>query len=112
MKLNEFFYMDKLIRDGRVGVVVDDSCGKGWFTNHGILELVFSPKIIEMIETKQTYKINSNWIKDTLGIDNIKCYSARTLIVQWIEVGTYFIITTKPNGKETIITINDLKLKA
>lgn len=42
--------MEKLVRDGKVAILYSKGYGAGWYSWHGIKELIFHPKLIEMVE--------------------------------------------------------------
>ena len=43
--------MEKVIRDGQVAVLYSPGYGAGWFTWHGVEELLFDPKVVDMLES-------------------------------------------------------------
>ena len=41
--------MEKVIRDGKVAVLYSPGYGAGWFSWHGIEELLYDPVVVGMI---------------------------------------------------------------
>lgn len=53
--------MEKVIRDGHVAVLYSPGYGAGWFTwNENHKELLFHPKLVEMVEQKRSSEINED----------------------------------------------------
>ena len=42
--------MDKVVRDGKVAVLISQGFGAGWYSWNSNEQLLFSPKIVEMVE--------------------------------------------------------------
>ena len=43
--------MEKVIKEGKVAVLVSPNYGAGWYSwNSGYKELLFHPKLVEMVE--------------------------------------------------------------
>lgn len=60
--------MEKVIRDGKVAVLYSKDFGAGWSTwNDGLEELVFHPKIVEMVLNGRQSAINEDWLVENLG---------------------------------------------
>lgn len=94
--------MEKVIRDGHVAVLYSPGYGAGWFTwNENHKELLFHPKIVEMVEQNRNSEINEDWVKDNLGIANAYTGGAEDLRIEWIPQGTRFIIN-EYDGSESI----------
>ena len=45
--------MNKLVRDGLVAIIVSPGHGAGWYSWHGIEELLFDPSIVTWIESNE-----------------------------------------------------------
>ena len=107
--------MDKVIRDGKVGVLVSPSYGGGFYTWGTPLQAIFDPKLIELAEKKYNMEFIPNdrggitqdtKVWKTPEYQNIvnemvdyvqETYDAYTggvqdLVVTWIPEGTKFII--------------------
>jgi hypothetical protein len=97
--------MEKVIRDDKVAVLYSPDFGAGWYSWHGIEELLYHPKIVELVENNQREKITKAFIAELLGIideDNMPYIGgAEDLTIKWLPVGTQFIID-EYDGSESI----------
>ena len=103
--------MEKVIRDGKVAVLISPGYGAGWYSwNTEHKELIFSPKLVEMVEYGMREDIDDKWVLDNLGID-IYTGGAYTLEINWIPEGTPFVIE-EYDGAECIKIVSDLTITA
>ena len=103
--------MEKVIRDDKVAVLVSHGFGAGWYSwNQEHQELLFHPKLVEMVEQGKEKEIDDEWIEENIGID-IYCGGAKGLTIYWLPVGTAFRIE-EYDGAESLITIDDLSIVA
>jgi len=103
--------MEKVIRDGKVAVLVSHGFGAGWYSwNTEHPELLFHPKIVEMVEQNRNKEIDDEWVLENLGID-IYAGGADGLKIHWLPIGTAFSIDNY-DGNENLTTINDFVLVA
>jgi len=91
--------MNKLIRDGKVAVLVSPGYGAGWYTWHRNEELLYDPSIVEWIEQGDLDKINTylelKYPNDTsLGLSDLE--------VNWVPTGARFRID-EYDGAETLV---------
>ena len=101
--------MEKVIKERKVAVLVSPNYGAGWYSwNSGYKELLFHPKLVEMVEQGKRDEITKKWIKDNLNI-NMQPLGAEDLIIEWLPVGTQFMIY-EYDGYESLCTLSDLKL--
>jgi len=101
--------MKKVIRNGKVAVLISPPFGAGWYSdNLEHEELLFHPKLIEMVEKNEHRKITSEWLKEKLNID-IYCGGAGGLVVKWVTKGTKFIVQ-EYDGAEGIVYLDDLPI--
>ena len=57
--------MKKIIKNGKVAVLYSPGFGAGWFSwNTEYKELLFHPKIVEMVESNKKDMITEDWIKE------------------------------------------------
>jgi len=104
--------MEKVIRNGEVAVLISQGFGAGWYSwNTEYPELLFNPKLVEMVEQNRQEDIDEDWVKENLGIEDIYCGGACDLVIRWITVGTAFKIT-EYDGAEGIMTMEDFLLIA
>lgn len=90
--------MNKLIRDGKVAVLVSPDYGAGWYSWHRIEELLYDPSIILWLEAKEPDKIEHYL---ALKYPNEYFGGLDDLTVEWIDQGTEFRID-EYDGAETI----------
>lgn len=102
--------MEKLIKNGKVGVIISGGWGWGFHTCNAPLDAVFNPKLIELIE-------NENWdeakefIKKTYpDVYSKQSFLSNTtdLVVEWVEEGREFYIT-EYDGMESIMFKDEIK---
>jgi hypothetical protein len=91
--------MERVTRDGRVAVLYSPEHGAGWYSWHGVKELLFDPSIVAWLESKETDKIKSYVTlrypgKYFGGLDN--------LTIKWVPVGSVFRIH-EYDGNESVI---------
>lgn len=97
--------MYKLVRDGKVAVLVSPDYGAGWYSWHRIEELLYDPSIVLWLEAKELDKI-ANYL--TLKYPNEYFGTLDDLTVEWIDQGTEFRID-EFDGAESIQLKADTK---
>lgn len=106
--------MEKVIRDGKVAVLYSEGFGAGWSTwNTGLEGLVFHPKIVDMVLNGRQNEIDGDWLAENLGEEyaNVFCGGVNDLTIEWLPIGTKFLIT-EYDGAESILITNDLVFEA
>ena len=107
--------MEKVIRDGKVAVIISAGWGAGWSTWHGHKELIFHPKLVELVESGQHNQDNiSTLLIELLSekeAEHVYLGGVEDLTIQWIPEGTKFKIE-EYDGSEYIITDKMLNLTA
>ena len=103
--------MEKVIRNGQVAVLYSPGFGAGWYSWNSNKELLFHPKLVEMVENNRQSEITTQWIQENLGINNVYCGGADDLQIKWLDEGTIFEID-EYDGSESIITLGNLTLIA
>ena len=98
--------MEKVIRDDKVAVLYSPGYGAGWFTWHNREELLYHPKLIEMVEHGQQMLITTELCMELLGETDEDCITycggAEDLEIVWIPVGAKFQID-EYDGSESIV---------
>ena len=103
--------MNKVIKDGKVAVLVSPGFGAGFTTwNHNEGLSPFEPKIVNMILEGRLEEIDEDWIKDNLGVDTYGGGIGQ-LEIEWIPQGVSFSIN-EYDGSESIYRSDDLKYTA
>jgi len=101
--------MNKLIRDGKVAVLVSPGYGAGWYTWHGNEELLYDPSIVAWIEQGDLDKINTylelKYPNDTsLGLSDLE--------VNWVPAGARFRIDEYDGAESLVLETNEHWLTA
>jgi hypothetical protein len=92
--------MEKVIRDGKVAVLYSPGYGAGWFSWHGIAELLFDPVVVGMVESYASEDAIVEYCHEKYDVDGY-FGGADDLTIEWIEVGTEFVIR-EYDGSESI----------
>lgn len=101
--------MNKVIRDGYVAVLVSPGFGAGWYSWHGIEELLFDPIIVEMVETGKHFSVIMEYCSEKYADDEDAYFGgAADLIVEWIRQGDEFIVV-EYDGNESIWLKGDIE---
>lgn len=107
--------MEKVVRDGKVAIVLSAGYGAGWGSwNYGVHEVImFHPKIVQMVEDGREMDITEEWLEKELGLEGVCLYTGgrEGLYIEWVPEGTRFRID-EYDGAERIITIDDLNMVA
>ena len=103
--------MEKVIRDNKVAVLISHGWGAGWYSWFNNQELLFSPKIVDMVEQNRANEIDEDWVKENLGLEDVYCGGASGLKIYWLPVGTAFAVD-EYDGNESLRTLADLDIIA
>ena len=79
--------MDKLVKDGRVAIVISPGYGAGWSTWNEIPDLEKHPVIAQMILDGQKDDLTEEFLKNLLGVDYICTLGLLDAMVEWVEEG-------------------------
>jgi len=101
--------MEKVIRNGKVAVLVSRGFSTGWYTHHGVEELLFHPKLVEMVEECKKHDI-CEWVKENFDLE-VSYYGAMGIVIHWLPVGEPFMIV-QINDYEYVYTAENLDLVA
>ena len=91
--------MEKVIRDGKVAVLVSPGYGAGWYSWHSIEELVYDPSVVEWVESQELDKILAYM---ELKYPDVYCGGLEDLEVNWVHVGERFRID-EYDGAESLV---------
>jgi hypothetical protein len=92
--------MEKVIRDGFVAVLYSPGYGAGWYSWHGIPELIYDPVVVGMVEAKVS---ENNIVEYCHKKYDEDAYfgGAEDLTISWIVEGEKFVIE-EYDGAESI----------
>ena len=93
--------MQKVVKNGMIAVIYSPNYGAGWYSWHGVEELVYDRTVVEMIENNTESEIIEGYCKKTDDCEGL--VSAYGLEVVWIPEGTEFQIH-EYDGSESIRT--------
>lgn len=100
--------MEKVIRNGKVAVLVSHGYGAGWYSWHGKKELLYHPEIVKLVEENRREEITEELCKKLLNTDDYICVlGADGLSIHWISQGTNFRIDEYA-GAESLQTLDGL----
>ena len=91
--------MQKKTVDGLVAVLYSPDFGAGWYTWHNIAELLFDPKVVDMVMDKTSSETIELYCRTVYGDHYYG--GAEELTVAWVPPGTEFVIDDY-DGAETI----------
>lgn len=96
--------MNKVIRNGKVAVLVSPNHGAGWSTwNNDSEQMIFDPVVVEWVENGKNGNVPIDHYKDRYIYEG----GADCLIVEWLPVGTHFRIT-EYDGYEAVETCEEI----
>ena len=102
--------MNKVIRDGKVAVIVSPGFGAGWSTwannDEGIRDfMLFDSVLVTMIERGLSAETIEEYV--TNNYPNTYCGAVGDLTIQWLPVGTAFRIH-EYDGAESVEIRDDM----
>jgi hypothetical protein len=100
--------MERVVRDGFVAVLYSPHYGAGWFTWHGIPELVYNPAVVDMVEQRVNYQSIIDYCETRYPTHPGTFMGAEDLTVSWIKEGVEFVIE-EYDGAEDIKFKNDFE---
>ena len=96
--------MEKVIKDGKVGVLISPGFGAGFYTWGYPEEAIFDPTLIELVENEKWQEAidycEKTWTDGYSG-------GVQDLVVVWVPEGTKFQIT-EYDGSESIEFLEDI----
>jgi len=98
--------MDKKIKDGMVAVLVSPRHGAGWYSWHSVEELLYDPKVVDMVLEKTSAQTIELYCNEVYG-DKAYYGGAEDLEVMWLPIGTHFSIH-EYDGYETLRIRDDI----
>jgi hypothetical protein len=100
----------KIVKNGKVAVLVSPDFGAGWYSWHHIEALLFDPIVVDMVERAVDTDTIIAYCETTYDSTEDKQYygGASKLQVRWIPDGSYFRID-EYDGSESLILKDDEK---
>ena len=97
--------MDKLIRDGKVAVLISPGYGAGWSTwNNHIPQILWDPTLVQMVEEGCRPQILYQYVH--VNYPEVHAFGIEDLKVVWIPEGTRFRVT-EYDGHESIVLYDE-----
>lgn len=98
--------MEKVVRDGKVAVLISPGWGSGWSTGCLPPEAAFHPELVKLVEENRHSEITKE-LCERLFSKHV-CYlgGLDSLEICWVPIGTEFYIE-EYDGNESIITKGD-----
>jgi hypothetical protein len=91
----------KHVKDGYVAIITAEPFGVGWYSVHGIKELIFDPNVVEMVENKTSSKQIIRYCRDTYGMGYYA--GAEALRIMWLAENIEFSIKIDRDGVEEVL---------
>jgi hypothetical protein len=93
---------NKKIKDGKVAILYSPRHGAGWYSWHRVEELLYDPKVVDMVEAKTSARTIELYCEEVYDNKGHYYYGgAYQLEVRWLPIGTQFRIQ-EYDGAETI----------
>lgn len=97
--------MEKVVRDGKVAVLISPGFGAGWFSwNTGIPACLFSPEIVGMIEEGRRDEVRKfaeeKWPEGYWG-------GSEDLAVEWVGEGEGFRVEEYDGNESLLLRSSD-----
>lgn len=92
--------MDKVIRDGKVALLYSPGYGAGWYSWHGIEELLYDPVVVSMLESNAEGDAILAYCHEKYGEDEY-FGGIDDLTIEWVPIGREFRID-EYDGSESI----------
>lgn len=99
----------KVVHEDMVAVLYSPNYGTGWYSWHGIPELLFDPKLVEMVEAgatvrEQQHYVRRNYQNHKLALGDYVMMPE--LLIAWIPSGTRFRIH-EYDGSESVVILDE-----
>lgn len=94
--------MKKQLRSGKICVIYSPNWGAGWYSWHGVEELLFDPTLVEMIERGATHDEMEEYCITAYGMDGQYLGIQDGLEVAYVDPGDRFYIH-EYDGAESIV---------
>lgn len=93
--------MNRVVENNKVAVLYSPGFGAGWFSWHGVEDLIFDPMVVELVRNNRKDEIEV-YVANKYGAD-IYCGGSEQLQISWIPIGDRFRIE-EYDGSESVVT--------
>lgn len=103
--------MNKVVRDGKVAVLVSPGFGSGWYSwnswhGEAAKGLLFHPTLVKMVEDGNRNSISVELLEELIGIDHMYDGGKTDLGIVWVPEGLRFRIN-EYDGFESLVLVSD-----
>lgn len=102
--------MNKVIADEQVAILYSPGWGAGWYSWHGIEELLYDPTLVEMVENEHGVDEIMEYLNNKYNANEYFFGGAEQLAIHWLPVGTKFYID-EYDGAESVRTEDSVDWK-
>lgn len=99
--------VDKLVKDGKVAILISPGFGAGWSTwagNDALAEqILYDPDIVQMVLDEKPYDELEKFVEEKYADTYVYTGGLHDIVVYWLDVGTKFRVT-EYDGSEGIMT--------
>lgn len=104
--------MEKVIRNGKVAVLISNDYGAGWYTwNTAFPECLFDKEMVEAVLRGCTTEQKEDLALERFGTD-FYAGGARDLVVRWLPIGTRFQVDEYDGAEHLEIEVGQVWLVA
>ena len=96
--------MNKVVRDGKVAVLIAPNYGAGWYTENPYYELLFDPILVQYVEENNKTALKKYVEKQ---YPNAYLGGIDDLVIRWVPEGALFRVT-EYDGAESIEILENL----
>lgn len=102
--------MKKQLRGGKICVIYQPSYGAGWYSWHGVKELLFDPTLVEMIERQAHIEEMQEYLQTAYGNigEDWTGYDLQDLEVAYVSPEERFYIK-EYDGSERVIVESEFE---
>lgn len=101
---------EKVIKNDMVAILYSNGGNVGWYTQHGIYNLIFDKEVVEMISKPFNPDIVLDYCQRKYGMDsNYK--GIPYLRIEWVPVGSMVYFQNDDLDNETIVTWDYIRSK-
>ena len=103
----EWKYMDKVVDNGAVAIIIAPTYGSGWFTWYGKEEMLYDPVVVDLLQKNNNFDYDqveiynqfTKHIQEKYGIEDY--FNIDDLSIVWVDEGKEFFID-EYDGAESV----------